>query len=247
MCDFEMGCTEEICCLTSAPAAIPAMSACKIGDAITATWQQDGRQYRGEIATLNADSTITVSWLDGDTTYPVVAAEKVFKNGLPCSGSGAAAASLLITSDGTAARPHCSWQASCQWEQGTKDMCAAKLCEASGYSRGRFLAASNNMCTTSFTASPFHYFSVDTSQFTSTSTGDGNEAAITAKCQEKVVTGQMPPLGGGVLPLAGAGLGGPMVPPMAGAGLGGPMVPPMVPPISPTMGSMWAKHPPTMA
>jgi len=92
MCE-ETGCVEDRCCLGGMGAGM--VYGCNIGDAVTATWQGDGRQYRAEVATINADGTITVTWMDGDNGYPVIAADQVFKNGVPCT-SGAVGAGGMV-------------------------------------------------------------------------------------------------------------------------------------------------------
>ena len=85
-----------------------------------------------------------------------------------------------ITSDGTAQAPHCSWNSVCQWDGKTKRTCAEKLCQAAGYSGGKFVKASNNMCNSGFTNFPFHYYSVDQGAYFHGN--PANEAQITATC-----------------------------------------------------------------
>jgi hypothetical protein len=87
----------------------------------------------------------------------------------------------LVESNGSASAPHCSWSSSCNWDQDTKNICAQKLCEASGFKTGRFVKASNNMCTTSYTSSSLHYYNVDKQKYDHGS--PSNEAKITARCR----------------------------------------------------------------
>lgn len=176
----------------------PAFS-CHVGDAVTATWAGDNGQYRGEIQSINADNTISVSWLDGDSTYPQVAAAQVFKDGVSCvsmPGGNIGPVSqggITIMSDGTQARPHCSWRTTCNWDAPTQGMCARSLCQASGYPGGSYVSASNDMCTSSYTSDPFHYFEADSSRFLMSNGGEGNEAMITASCDR---------MGGSAVPVA---------------------------------------------
>jgi len=187
---------------------------CHVGDAVTATWAGDNGQYRGEIQSINADNTISVSWLDGDSTYPQVAAAQVFKDGVSCAGMPGgnigpiSQGGITIMSDGTQGRPHCSWRTTCNWDPMTQGICARSLCQASGYPGGSYMSASNNMCTSSYTADPFHYYEADTHRFLSSNGGEGNEAMITANCSPMgaaVLPGATPPvlpISNRVLPMA---------------------------------------------
>merc|ERR1719223_597684 len=90
MCGVD-GCSSDKCCVQGTPPPPvepppPPRPLCSVGDAVVATWQGDGRQYRAEVAGMNPDGTVQVNWQDGDTTYPTVAAAQVFKNDLPCIG-----------------------------------------------------------------------------------------------------------------------------------------------------------------
>lgn len=64
--------------------------------------------------------------------------------GEECSAS--AGPTQRITSDGTKARPFCSFVHTCHWGPGTKELCAAAICNASGVPFVGFISASNNMC-----------------------------------------------------------------------------------------------------
>jgi hypothetical protein len=99
---------------------------------------------------------------------------------------------LFVISDGTPTRPHCSWQNTCTWDRTTQENCARRLCEAAGHASGTFMSASNDMCVSSFTDQPFHYYAVDTGQYVSTTNPQGNEAQITANCQQTGAAGLAP-------------------------------------------------------
>ena len=56
---------------------------------------------------------------------------------------------FLVTSDGTQARPYCSWLNVCQYDSSIEILCAEKLCEASGLAydpSSVFVSSSGNMC-----------------------------------------------------------------------------------------------------
>ena len=56
---------------------------------------------------------------------------------------------ILVTSDGTQARPYCSWYNVCQYDSSIEILCAEKLCEASGLAYDPstvFVSSSGNMC-----------------------------------------------------------------------------------------------------
>ena len=56
---------------------------------------------------------------------------------------------FLVTSDGTQARPYCSWYNVCQYDLSVETLCAEKLCEASGLAYDPstvFVSSSGNMC-----------------------------------------------------------------------------------------------------
>lgn len=57
----------------------------------------------------------------------------------------------VISSDGSASKPFCSWKDSCIWTVGTELACTWKLCREAGYNHGMFLSTSNNMCLSTFT------------------------------------------------------------------------------------------------
>lgn len=59
-------------------------ASCAPGDAVQAVWAGNGRQYPAVIQMIGIE-TIKVEWNDGATTHCVVHADKVFKNGVPCS------------------------------------------------------------------------------------------------------------------------------------------------------------------
>lgn len=90
---------------------------------------------------------------------------------------------IQLTSDGSKERPHCSWHTDCHWDSSTQEDCASALCKAAGHTGGKYVSASNNMCTHSFTNKAFKYYSADTKKYTSSLAGKGNEAQITATCK----------------------------------------------------------------
>jgi hypothetical protein len=45
---------------------------------------------------------------------------------------------VRVVSDGSAAKPHCSWMHNCSWDNATQDICATKLCQAAGFASGTF-------------------------------------------------------------------------------------------------------------
>lgn len=202
------------------PGGPPPAFMCHVGDAVTATWAGDSGQYRALIQSINPDGTISVSWQDGDTSSPIVAMAQVFKNGVSCAGmpgvqsgpmgpggvvtqvSTSQGGVVTIVSDGTRQRPHCSWRRSCNWDQPTQTICARSLCQASGYSGGTYMSASNNMCTGSYTSNAFHYYEADTQRFLSSHGGEGYEAMITASCLP--MAGGMAPGTPPVLPMGAA-------------------------------------------
>lgn len=88
-----------------------------------------------------------------------------------------------ITSDGSKARPTCSWYRSCSWTTSSQQDCAEALCEASGYDDGTFVSASNNMCTSSVYSGSHWVYLWDTGELGYY--GLRNEALITAKCGDE--------------------------------------------------------------
>jgi hypothetical protein len=87
----------------------------------------------------------------------------------------------IVISDGTQKKPHCSWGSTCTWDQNSMDSCAKHLCKASGFSSGKFISATNNMCTTSMTSSSMFYVDYVSGEVKNGSTS--NEAGIVADCQ----------------------------------------------------------------
>jgi len=92
-------------------------------------------------------------------------------------------AGSLITSDGSQARPYCTWSNVCQYDLSVEILCAAKLCEASGFSYDPstvFVSSSGSMCVYDIYQGYAWYYVVDV--------GDYNysdyilESAITARC-----------------------------------------------------------------
>lgn len=93
----------------------------------------------------------------------------------------------IVVSDGTAARPFCSWLNHCSWDDQTKLQCAEALCTASGFEAGGyFVSASNSMCTSDFSIGTFWYFEADTSRFVQVD--KHTDAQITAACTRATTT-----------------------------------------------------------
>ncbi len=88
---------------------------------------------------------------------------------------------IIVTSDGSRERPLCSWTEACVWDTATKQLCASKLCEASGYAEGEFVSASNNMCEESATDQMLWYFLADQDRFDQGVWG--SDAYLTARCR----------------------------------------------------------------
>jgi hypothetical protein len=89
----------------------------------------------------------------------------------------------LITSDGSQARPYCTWYTVCQYDLSVEILCAEKLCEASGFSYDPstvFVSSSGSMCVYDIYGGGAWYYVVDL--------GDYYyndyilESAITARC-----------------------------------------------------------------
>merc|ERR1712146_95661 len=59
-------------------------AACAIGDMVSATYAGDGRQYQARVQSINPDSTLTVTWLDGFAEGNVIPGAQVFKGNQPC-------------------------------------------------------------------------------------------------------------------------------------------------------------------
>jgi len=99
--------------------------------------------------------------------------------------AGPSGPSKTITSNGTAKRPHCSWNRWCKWTAATKENCAQGLCKASGYKNGKFVKASNDMCKKSFVRGQAHFYCVKKNlkgMGKVVKGGHSNDAQITAKC-----------------------------------------------------------------
>ena len=102
-------------------------------------------------------------------------------------GASSSFDTIIVTSNGlTYKSPHCCYAGSgCEYNEATKNICANALCNAQGYTEGKFLASSNNFCNKSFTDDYIYAYELDT----------GNieydnyeyEASITAEC----TTGQI--------------------------------------------------------
>ncbi|CAE8603086.1 unnamed protein product [Polarella glacialis] len=68
---------------------------------------------------------------------------------------------VIVMSDGSPTRPHCSWNTDCTWDAASKTECAQKLCERSGFDSGTFVSASNDMCSSSYSGVASEYYLVD--------------------------------------------------------------------------------------
>lgn len=91
-----------------------------------------------------------------------------------------------VQSDGSRSKPFCSWAKKCVWDAATQTKCAAKLCEANGFTRSKFLSASNDMCTASATDNKIWYWSTDNERYKEGT--PGKEASITARCWSRSKT-----------------------------------------------------------
>ena len=87
-----------------------------------------------------------------------------------------------VTSDGSESKPHCSWStSSCAWNAATQHECAQRLClRATGSLAGRFVSASNDMCTASYTNGSFWFWSAGSDRYEFGR--PAAEAQITADC-----------------------------------------------------------------
>lgn len=56
----------------------------------------------------------------------------------------------LVASDGSLAKPYCSWNSSCVWTAGTEMACTSQLCRSAGFNHGMFISTSNDMCRSSY-------------------------------------------------------------------------------------------------
>jgi hypothetical protein len=89
---------------------------------------------------------------------------------------------IRVSSDGTQDRPYCSFQSDCNWTDETKKACAKLLCQVAGYSRSRFVSATNNMCNTSITEGEVWW--INYQDGTRHNSNQNKEAGITAICQK---------------------------------------------------------------
>ena len=90
---------------------------------------------------------------------------------------------LTITSDGSQARPYCTWSNVCQYDSSVEILCAEKLCEASGFSYDSstvFVSSSGSMCVYDIYGGSAWYYVVDLGSYSYG--GYGLESAITARC-----------------------------------------------------------------
>uniref|UniRef100_A0A0G4HQW7 Peptidase S1 domain-containing protein n=1 Tax=Chromera velia CCMP2878 TaxID=1169474 RepID=A0A0G4HQW7_9ALVE len=90
-----------------------------------------------------------------------------------------------ITSDGSSMRPHCSWHNECEWTEKSQQECAHALCEASGYSSGVFISASNDPCKDAHTDQRVYFWIMDAD--VKGRERVGRNAQITATCTERVI------------------------------------------------------------
>lgn len=85
----------------------------------------------------------------------------------------------VITSDGSATRPHCTWHSVCNWNDKTKNECALYLCKASGFKTGTFRSGTH-MCKYSQTSRSAYHWVTDRDEYVYGSYT--LEASITARC-----------------------------------------------------------------
>lgn len=101
---------------------------------------------------------------------------------------------VTIASDGTEARPYCSWwNDPCpNYTVEVKNKCAQRLCEASGYDLGAYISDTGDWCTTDATSSPAWQYMEDVDKFTFVNvTADNStwyETAVTADCGIQVMS-----------------------------------------------------------
>jgi hypothetical protein len=95
-------------------------------------------------------------------------------------GELGAQALVTVTSDGTRSRPYCSWASSCTWSPYVQQLCAEKLCQASGYTTGTWIADTGSMCQYSVTGDTIWAYVVDWDTYYQA--GFGLESRITAQC-----------------------------------------------------------------
>lgn len=96
---------------------------------------------------------------------------------------------MLIVSDGTRARPHCSWASSCKWDNPTKSACAEALCQAAGYPLGgTYVSATNNMCKSgsAHTSGRHYHYMVDKAAYTTKWLS--LDSQITAACNSSITS-----------------------------------------------------------
>lgn len=100
-----------------------------------------------------------------------------------------------ILSDGSAVRPHCSFNSSspCKWDAATQSLCAVGLCKASDYDLGVLVSAEHNPCTTTFTSVGGGYY-IDCADGQNKSGADRswNGARIVASCSQAATLGPTP-------------------------------------------------------
>jgi len=96
----------------------------------------------------------------------------------------------VITSDGSQARPYCSWLEVCKYDSSIEILCAKKLCEASGFfsydPSTVFVSSSGSMCTGNVYGGDAWYYVVDKGNYSYG--GYGLESAITARCSASTMT-----------------------------------------------------------
>jgi len=92
---------------------------------------------------------------------------------------------VTIKTDGSQKKPYCSLNSKCKWNAEAKAACAKKMCQLNGFKKGKFIWASNNMCTVSATSKSVWNLSWDKPGkhgIKSVKGAWGSEAAIEAKC-----------------------------------------------------------------
>lgn len=90
---------------------------------------------------------------------------------------------FTVTSDGTQAKPYCSWSGNCPtWDSTAQNLCALKLCEASGYSSATYVSSNptTGMCTQSIISGSQWYYVYNEGVTEQRSLN--SEVAVTAEC-----------------------------------------------------------------
>ena len=90
---------------------------------------------------------------------------------------------VTITSDGTQAKPYCTWSSNCpSWIPDTQNECALKLCEASGYTSATYVSSNPTagMCESSLTSATVHYWNAVDNIYEHMAYN--KEVAVTAEC-----------------------------------------------------------------